>query len=101
MNGAPTSTALIGWTVRFLLMGELTDEERDQGVTTEFPLEGVELLNTDLHDGTLTLTFADPNHRTSGGACRAGILWAQIEATAKQFPGVERVQFSPEDLFQP
>ncbi|MFN3301828.1 MAG: hypothetical protein ACK413_02260 [Patescibacteria group bacterium] len=36
-----------------------------------------------------------------GGACRVGILWFQIEETAKQFPGVEKVQFLPEEIFQP
>lgn len=101
LNGATGEMGRIAWTIRFLLEGELTDEERAQGITTEFPLEGVELLNVALEDGVLTLTFADPNNRTSGGACRAGILWAQIERTAGQFAGVEQVRFAPENLFQP
>lgn len=101
ITGSESGMPLIAWTVRFLLEGDLTAEERAAGITTEFPLEGLELLNVGLESGVLTLTFADPEHRTSGGACRAGILWAQIEATAKQFPSVEQVKFSPEDLFQP
>jgi len=36
-----------------------------------------------------------------GGACRTGILRAQIEATAEQFDGVNQVRFIDEELFQP
>lgn len=64
-------------------------------------LPGVTLTSVNLNDGTLTLTFRDPNFETSGGSCKVSILRAQIEATAKQFPGVEQVLFMPEDLFQP
>jgi hypothetical protein len=87
--------------VRLLLRGELTDQERAQGVTTEFPLPGVELAGAALNDGTLTLTFRDPQNMTSGGSCRVSILWAQIEATALQFPEVKKVRFMPGELFQP
>jgi hypothetical protein len=38
---------------------------------------------------------------TTDGSCRVGILWAQIEATAEQFPGVNEVKFLPGELFQP
>lgn len=41
------------------------------------------------------------NNKTNGGSCRAGILWFQIEATAKQFSEVKQVRFLPEELFQP
>ena len=92
---------LIEETIRLLLAGELTAEDRAQGLTTEYPLDGVTLDDVALSDGTLTLTFSDPNHLTSGGACRAGILWLQIEQTALQFDEVEQVRFQPEDLFQP
>lgn len=89
-------------TLRLLLEGNITSEERERGVTTEFPLPGVELRSTALDEnGVLTLEFADPQFKTSGGACRAGILWLQIEATAKQFPEVREVRFSPEEFFQP
>ena len=87
--------------IRLLLRGELSDEERARGITTEFPLEGVQLRSTSLEAGALTLVFDDPNSKTSGGACRAGILWFQIETTAKQFDTVEEVHFAPEELFQP
>ena len=28
-------------------------------------------------------------------------LWYQIEETAKQFPDIKKVEFEPEELFQP
>ncbi len=87
--------------VRLQLKGGLTAAERERGLTTEFPLAGVELKGAALKDGILTLEFADPNNRTGGGSCRVGILWFQIEAAAKQFPEVRGVRFMPEELFQP
>ncbi len=92
---------LIEETLKLEMAGELTSEERAQGLTTEFPLDGVTLDDVALDNGVLTLTFSDPNNLTSGGACRAGILWLQIEQTARQFDGVNEVHFQPEDLFQP
>jgi len=91
---------LIEETLKLEMAGELSSEERTQGLTTEFPLDSVTLDDVTLDNGVLTLTFSDPNHLTSGGACRAGILWLQIEQTAMQFDGVEEVHFLPEDLFQ-
>lgn len=88
-------------TIRLLLQGGLTDNERVRGVTTEYPLPGVTLSGASLQNGVLTLTLSDPNDRTSGGACRAGVLWYQIEATALQFPEVRSVRFLPESIFQP
>jgi spore germination protein GerM len=87
--------------IRLLLKGQILESERLAGISTEFPLAGVELLGADLENGVLTLEFADPQNKTGGGACRAGILWFQIEATAKQFEGVREVRFIPETLFQP
>lgn len=87
--------------VRLLLRGELTQTERARGITTEFPLQGVELKGAASNGSVLTLEFTDPNNKTSGGACRAGVLWAQIEATAKQFPEIKEVKFKPAELFQP
>ncbi|MFA6024442.1 MAG: GerMN domain-containing protein [Candidatus Gracilibacteria bacterium] len=87
--------------LELLLKGELTPEEKNTGITTEFPLEGLSLTQLDLEEGVLTLTFEDPKNKTSGGSCRVGILWKQIEATAKQFSAVKEVKFSPEWLFQP
>ncbi len=93
--------ALVRETIRQLITGNLTSEERVRGITTEYPLEGLQLMDVSLADGVATLTFSDPNNRTGGGACRAGVLWFQIEQTVLQFPGVTQVQFLPEELFQP
>lgn len=97
----PITQTPIQNTIRLLLQGPLTQNERAQGITTEYPLPGVTLSGASLQNGTLTLTLSDPNNRTSGGACRAGVLWYQIEATALQFPEVRSVRFLPEDIFQP
>lgn len=67
----------------------------------QYSLFGVELKSASLNNGVLTLTFTDPENKTGGGSCRVGILWFQIEATAKQFEGVLSVRFLPEELFQP
>jgi hypothetical protein len=89
-------------TVRLLLRGELTAGEKTSGVTTEFPLPGVSLTSASLQNsGALTLAIADPSQKTSGGACRAQVLRAQVEATARQFPTVTSVTFSPDTVFQP
>ena len=88
-------------TIKLLLSGELTGEERAKGIDTEYPLEGLSLKGALLKDGVLTLEFDDFNNKTVGGSCRVGILWFQIEATAKQFPEVQQVRFLPEEIFQP
>ncbi|MDE2019466.1 MAG: GerMN domain-containing protein [Patescibacteria group bacterium] len=88
-------------TIALLLRGEITAEERARGLTTELPLPGVALADAEIQDGAATLTFTDPQNRTSGGSCRAALLWREIEATAKQFPSVQSVRFLPEYLFQP
>lgn len=101
LDAALEGEALIQATLDLLLAGELTAEETAQGVTTEFPLDGVTLESAALDGSTLFLTFNDPNFQTSGGACRAGILWAQVEATARQFPGVSEIRVQPDEAFQP
>jgi len=100
----PVSQTPIKDTIELLLKGKenLTEEELAQGIETEFPLDGFRLKSVNLkNDGTLILEFDDPLNKTVGGACRVGILWFQIEATAKQFPQVKKVKFLPEELFQP
>ena len=92
---------LIQNTIELLLKGELTEEEKVQGIATEYPLPGFSLKNFSLEDGVLNLTFNDLNNRSGGGSCRVGVLWFQIEATAKQFSEVKEVRFWPEELFQP
>lgn len=90
--------------VNFLLRGKenLTEEEKKQGITTEFPLEGFQLKSVkEKEDKTLILEFEDPFKKTIGGSCRVNILKLQIEETVKQFPEVKKVEFLPEDLFQP
>lgn len=84
-----------------LLLAGPTAQEKSRGITSEFPLQGVKLTNAEIKNGTATLTFEDPNFKTSGGSCRAGVLWFQIEKTALQFPSVKEVKFMPEELFQP
>ncbi|MFH1314991.1 MAG: Gmad2 immunoglobulin-like domain-containing protein [Candidatus Uhrbacteria bacterium] len=97
----PASPTPIQDAIRLLLLGELTDAEINQGITTEFPLQGFELQGANLVDGQLTLEFSDPLNQTSGGSCRVNILWKQIEATALQFSDVSAVNYIPEELFQP
>lgn len=88
-------------TIELLISGQLTKEEKSQGITTEYLLEGFSLKSVSSKDGILTLEFEDLHYKTSGGSCRVGILWFQIEATAKQFSEVQHVRFLPEELFQP
>lgn len=97
----PITKTPIQDTIKLLLEGNLTPSEKAQGITTEYPLPGVQLISAYLNNGVLTVTLSDPQNKTSGGSCRAGILWFQIESTAKQFPEVQQVKFQPETLFQP
>ena len=97
----PRTQTPLADTIKLLLKGELTAEEKAQGITTEFPLPGVSLTSATIVSGMATLTFADPQNKTGGGSCRVGILWKQIEATAKQFPTVNQAVFMPAELFQP
>jgi len=87
--------------VRLLLKGELTDQEKVQGISTEYPLADFEFVDAAVHDGVVTLQFKDDQNKTSGGSLRASILWCQIENTVKQFSGVKSVKFIPEEIFQP
>ncbi|MFA6189923.1 MAG: Gmad2 immunoglobulin-like domain-containing protein [Candidatus Staskawiczbacteria bacterium] len=97
----PITNTPIQDTINLLISGNLTSAEKAQGITTEYPLQGFKLTAASLNGSVLTLTFNDPNNKTGGGSCRVGILWFQIEATAKQFAGVSSVKFAPEGLFQP
>lgn len=97
----PDSKTTIDDTIRLLIKGELTSNETNQGISTEYPLPGFEFVQSDLENGILTLTFNDPQFKTSGGACRVQILQHQIERTAKQFNEVSEVIIKPSDIFQP
>jgi hypothetical protein len=97
----PLTETPINDTIKLLLLGRLTDQEKGDGFTSEFPLVGFRLINANLQNGTLTLEFSDPQNRSTGGSCRVGLLYSQIEKTALQFDEVERVEIIPDDLFQP
>ncbi|HSQ35310.1 MAG TPA: GerMN domain-containing protein [Candidatus Binatia bacterium] len=97
----PLTNTPIQDAINLLLKGDLTAGEKQSGITTEFPLPGLVLIGADLAGGILTLEFDDPLNKTGGGACRSGVLWFQIEATARQAAGVDRVRFVPDTLFQP
>jgi len=96
------SNFIIKDTIKLLLKGELTKEEKTAELTPMFPLSGVELANASMdNNDVLTLTFNDPKNQLSGGSCRVGILRMEIEKTALQFEEVESVKFIPSTLFQP
>ncbi len=97
----PFTSTPIQDTIRLLLKGGLTESERMSGLSTEYPLLGVELIGAALTNEVLTLNVSDPNNRTTGGSCRVSILRSQIEATARQFSGINSVVFMNENLFQP
>jgi spore germination protein GerM len=87
--------------ISLLIKGELTEEERAQGFTTEFPNEDFKLLDVNLKDGVLYLEFTEVPGFTTGGSCRISLLTNQIIKTAKQFLGVNEVVLLPESIFQP
>jgi hypothetical protein len=94
--------SLIEDTIKLLLAGGITAEEKAAGISTEFPLPDFKLESSSLDkNGVLTLTFQDPQSKASGGSCRVGVLRMEIEATAKQFPEVKSVRIMPEDIMQP
>ena len=97
----PVTITPIQDAVILLLEGKLVESEKSAGFSTEFPLSGFKLSTANLKNDILTLKFDDPENKTSGGSCRVGLLWSQIEKTAKQFPEVKEVKFLPEYLFQP
>ena len=101
LRNLPPGQSPIQDAIKELLKGQITEAEKAEDISTEYPLPGLDLKGASLKDGALTLEFSDPQNKTSGGSCRAGILWFQIEATARQFPEVREVKFVPETLFQP
>ncbi len=97
----PKTKSPIQDTIRLLLKGNLTTQEKIEGFTTEFPHSGFELRSAFLKNGILTLRFSEVPGFTSGGAARMQLLSEQIVKTAKQFPKVKQVNFKPAYLFQP
>jgi spore germination protein GerM len=88
-------------TVKLLLEGDITQSEQQQGITTEFPLEGFGLEGVNLEEGVATLEFSDPQNSSSGGSCRVTILREQIRQTVLQFDAVDEVRIIPEEILQP
>ena len=98
----PASKNLLIDTINELIKGNLTVGEKQQWFMTEFPNPKFTLLSADLTpDGTLTLQFSEVPGFTDGWSARMLILSNVIEKTALQFPGVKKVVFIPETLFQP
>ncbi|MDD5098426.1 MAG: GerMN domain-containing protein [Candidatus Pacebacteria bacterium] len=88
--------------IELLIQGKLTQEEKNQGFTTEFPNKDFKLNSANLSDkGVLTLNFTEVPGFTTGGSCRMGLLASEIIKTAEQFPQVKEVVIEPESLFQP
>ncbi len=87
--------------INLLIKGEITEQEKSAGFSSEFPHEGFDLLGVDLKDGTLTLKFSEVPSFTSGGSCRIGLLSNEVVKTAMQFPEVKQVIFDPIEIFQP
>jgi hypothetical protein len=97
----PVSKTPIQDTIKLLLQGHLSAQERALGFRTEFPVAGMQVEGANLQNGVLTLAFSDSQNRTTGGACRVSLLWEQIRKTALQFPQVKEVRFMPDEMFQP
>lgn len=89
-------------TINLLIQGNLTDQEKAEGFTTEFPNKDFKLVKSSLDKGILTLDFAEvPGFTSGGGACRLKLLASEIIRTARQFPEVRRVVLEPDALFVP
>jgi hypothetical protein len=98
----PLTNTPIQDTIKLLIKGEITDTERSQGFTSEFPHAGFVLNGANLVNGILTLDFPEVNGFTVGGSCRVGILSSQITKTAKQFAEVKQVIYThPDGMWQP
>lgn len=87
--------------IELLIEGKLTEKEKSEGFSTEFPNKDFKLLKSSLLDGVLTLNFSEVPGFTTGGICRVKILGSEIIRTAKQFTEVKKVVFEPETLFEP
>lgn len=85
--------------IRALMLGELTAAEREAGITTEYPLDGIRFSGTQRRGDTITVSFENPFQNTVSGSCRARILRAQLEETLKQFDGISEVRLEPQDIF--
>ena len=101
MNAGQTGLPAVEEVIGLLLHDPIPAESVEAGLTSEFPLPGFTLDSLSLEDGVLSLNFIDFENASSGGSCRVGIMRAQIEATARQFPGISEVRILPEEILQP
>ncbi len=98
----PASNNLLLDAIKELIEGNLTADEIKKWFITEFPNTKFTIIWLELiPDGTLTLEFTEVPGFTDGGSARMLILSNTIEKTALQFPGVKKVVFLPETIFQP
>lgn len=98
----PATDNLLRDAISYLIQGVLTATEKSSGFSTEFPNKDFRLLSTNIDtEGVLTLEFTEVAGFTDGGSARMLIMANSIIKTAKQFPGVKKVVFVPETLFQP
>ncbi len=98
----PATDDLLRDSIAYLIQGSLTPEEKTAGFTTEFPNANFRLLNDTIDaDGVLTLEFTDVPGFTDGGSARMLLMANSIIKTAEQFPGVKKVVFMPDTIFQP
>ena len=102
-SGLPENDAEVRVPVRFSQSSASKTPIQDavRTLLAKWNLPGVTLEAASLNNGVLTLTFSDPQHKTSGGSARVTMMREEIEATAKQFSGVNSVRLMPEELFQP
>lgn len=96
-----STSAIVSDTLELLLSGNISNKEREAGLSTGFPLSGVTLQQVAVENATATIAIRDPEHKTSGGACRASLLRLQVEETVRQFSSIKNVVITPEDAFQP
>lgn len=95
----PETENIIENTIRLRLFNKLSEEEKNEGLAGEFPISFF-LKKVKLNNGILYLDIDDLEYFSQGGSTRIGIFQMQIEKTAIQFPGVERIIY-PEGVFQP
>lgn len=98
----PATDNILSDAIAYLIEWALTADEKKLGYSTEFPNKNFHLLSSDLDpQGVLTLEFTEVPGFTDGWSARMLILANSIAKTAMQFPGVKKVVFVPDTLFQP
>jgi len=102
-SGLPQHDASVRMPIRFAttVASKTPIQDAIRALLAEWNLPGVTLEAASLNNGVLTLTFSDPQFQTSGGSARVIQMRNQIEATAKQFAGVNSVRLMPNSVFQP